>query len=349
MTYAGRIDHECGDAVALDLRDRKILTLLSEDARMPLTKVAKQVRLSRDAVAYRIRRMQQSGVLLRSYAEIDYERLGFYSFHIFLLVDELAQDKEAVLVEYLRKHPNVCSVIEYSDRWDFEVVLIARSLREFDRIVLEISGQFPEVILEKDKLEIIRQYIGTPLPPLVPRQNKRYSFQEEMPAPAALDDADLRILRLLSEDCTCSAHKMGEAVGLSADAVAYRIRRMIEEGVIRRCTVLTSFSLLGYYWYTYSVEMKTFNHEDERKLEAFIDENPSIVHAVKTLGGWDLLFYMVAQNPKEFHRCMKRLKSAFANVIRNYQTWIAYKEHVFKPMPEVIGGLAARGTSGTRP
>ena len=69
----------------------------------------------------------------------------------------------------------------------------------------------------------------------------------------------------------------------------------------------------------------------------FLDKNLHILRSAKTLGGWDLLLYLVVENPREFHRTVKDIKNVFANIVRNYQTWIAFKEHVFKTMPEVIG------------
>ncbi len=34
---------------------------------------------------------------------------------------------------------------------------------------------------------------------------------------------------------------------------------------------------------------------------------------------------------------MKDIKHAFADIIKNYDVWIAYREHVFKTLPEVVG------------
>ena len=41
----------------IDKKDKKILVLLSEDSRMPVSEIAKKVQLSKDTVSYRIKRM----------------------------------------------------------------------------------------------------------------------------------------------------------------------------------------------------------------------------------------------------------------------------------------------------
>lgn len=52
-----------------------------------------------------------------------------------------------------------------------------------------------------------------------------------------LDETDMEILRLLSEDGRRPYSEIGDAVGLSAPAVSDRIDRLREQGVIRRFTV----------------------------------------------------------------------------------------------------------------
>src|SRR3989338_7492677 len=93
--------------VKLDVRDRKILSLLVRDARMPFSKIAKSVRLSRDAVAYRIARLQQQGVIVGYAPIVDYKKLGFYTFRVFLLVSEALEEKKSSLLAYLVAHRNV--------------------------------------------------------------------------------------------------------------------------------------------------------------------------------------------------------------------------------------------------
>ena len=57
---------------------------------------------------------------------------------------------------------------------------------------------------------------------------------------------------------------------------------------------------------------------------------------VKILGQWDLLLYIIAHEQKEFHHTIKQIKNEFSGTIRNYDTFVAFKEHYFNPMPKAI-------------
>lgn len=335
----GRIDlSRVRELPQLDVKDKRILSLLATDARQPLTQVAKQVRLSRDAVEYRIRRMQEQEIILGFVPQLDFGRLGFYTFHVFLLIDDMAQKQQDALIAFLAAHKNVRSVIEYSDRWDLEVVLLARSLQDFDDLVLDIAQRYPDIILEKDKVEIIKQYGHTAFPRLLPDEKRVRSSERPPVDKIELDATDLRILAELGKDCRASTYVIGSAVGMSADAVAYRIKRLVSSGVIRRFTIAADLTLLGLQWYTYTIETKMFTPENEATLEEFLDMDPSVIRSAKTLGGWDLLLYVVAASPHDFHVTVRALKGLFPSIVKNYQAWIAYKEHAHTPVPACLLG-----------
>ncbi len=338
MIDKGRInyDHLAQD-IKLDMKDKRILMLLGENSRMPLTQIAKKVKLSRDAINYRIKRMEEKGVIIKFFPSLNYGKLGYYLFHVFVLMDELDTKEQERLIAHLSTHPDVESVLEYNDRWDLEVVLIAKDLLEFDSIILNITEKFSHVVIEKDKVEIIKRYKSQYIPPLVEKAKQAFEkVPDQRLDKVHIDKKDLKLLRLLSANARASTYELGKKLGMSPDTITYRIKKLLKEGVIRKFTTLVNYSLLNYNWYTYTVELKVFNRQNEQKFEEFLRQHPHIMRAAKTLGGWDLLMYIVASHPTKYHQVIKSIKRTFSNVIKNYEAWIAYKEHIYNPMPKAI-------------
>lgn len=60
----------------LDTKDKAILSLLQEDARLPHAAIARQVGLTQPAVYERIRRLEQKGVIRGYHTDLDAEALG---------------------------------------------------------------------------------------------------------------------------------------------------------------------------------------------------------------------------------------------------------------------------------
>ncbi len=60
----------CCRETALDKFDQRIIALLREDARTPVSRIAREVNLSRSAVGERIRQLEQAGVIRGYHARI---------------------------------------------------------------------------------------------------------------------------------------------------------------------------------------------------------------------------------------------------------------------------------------
>lgn len=329
---SGRISFDSMErSVKIDAKDDQLLALLAQNAREPLASLAKKLKLSPDAVAYRVKRLEKENVILRFYANLNFEILGFYLFHVFFLLDELDKNSRTSFFVALREHPNVRSVLEYNDRWDIEVVLMARSLREFDEIILDLATQFPKAVLEKDKVEIIKRYTSKNFPLAA----SLVSVTMTMDAPH-LEEVDWKILALLAADGRMSAHDVGEAVGVSADTVRYKIKHYLSSGIISNFSILVDLSLLNYQWYTHTVELKVFDKKNEARLQEYLRGEPNVIRCIKTLGGWDLLFYIVVKKPKDYHTIIRGLKHNFADIMRSYQTWLAYEEHEWNACPKAV-------------
>jgi Lrp/AsnC family transcriptional regulator, leucine-responsive regulatory protein len=61
-----------------------------------------------------------------------------------------------------------------------------------------------------------------------------------------IDKVDAQMLARLQEDGRVSQHELAQAVGLSAPAVAERLRKLEERGVIRHFTAVLDARALGW-------------------------------------------------------------------------------------------------------
>jgi Lrp/AsnC family transcriptional regulator for asnA, asnC and gidA len=321
-------------AVKLTKKDRRILTELSYDCRIPITVLCRKVMMSRDSCAYRIKRMQDKGVILRFVPEIDFSRIGLNPYFVFFLLDERDQDKQKEIISHLRRHKNVTSIIEYSDQWDIEVAFVAKSLEEFDSMLSDILLRFSSVILEKAKLASIRRYYSTILPYVFYRSDGLNNNKPVDIIPAKHDEKDLRIVRHLSLDCRASTYELGRAVKMSADSVGIRLRKMRQSGLIRAFSLAPCYSSLGYNLYTFAVKMSYLDPEYESKFSSYVHDHPNIISAVKTIGDWDLLIRIIADDSRRFHRVVKEIKREFSGIIKNYATFDAFREQQFVAFPE---------------
>ncbi|MFH1401053.1 MAG: AsnC family transcriptional regulator [Nanoarchaeota archaeon] len=331
----GRVNEDVTDLFKSDEKDRKILTLLLDDSRQPLSEIAKKVQLAKNSVKYRIERMQEQNVLLAFIPVMDISRFGYSYFHLFIDIDERQPDRRDAFFSHLKQHPHVRSVIEYHDRWDLEIVMIAKDIQQFNTLVMEMLEEFHDVILERDMVVDVFEYHACALPMLKPEKLLQ-PIQKDRFQETRLDDLDMKLLHMLSQNVRLPAARIAEQVPLSADAVNYRIKGYIRSGIIQSCTILANVSKLGYKWFTVAVKFKTMNKDLERRLTEYVRTTSTIVHAEKTIGSWDVILYVLAKETRDFHTTFKGIKTNFSDSVGAYDAWVGYKEHYFRLLPSVV-------------
>lgn len=89
----------------MDDIDKKIISLLQQNARMPLKVMAEQVFLSSPAVSARIERLEKEGIISSYEAKINREKLG-YNITAFINL-EIEPNQKVEFYPYVRSCPNV--------------------------------------------------------------------------------------------------------------------------------------------------------------------------------------------------------------------------------------------------
>ena len=89
----------------MDKIDYRLITLLQENARMPLKQLAEKVFLSSPATAARLERLEKSGIISGYSVKVDHKMLG-YPITAFINLEVQPQQK-AVFYPFIKEHPNV--------------------------------------------------------------------------------------------------------------------------------------------------------------------------------------------------------------------------------------------------
>ena len=123
-----------------------------------------------------------------------------------------------------------------------------------------------------------------------------------------MDRLDSEILGVLREDARISYRDLGVRVGLSANAAADRVRRMLRDGVIRGFTTLvdpTADTRAGLVVFIdVTLRLDTTNEEFERAVLKL----PGITEVVHVTGAHDYLVRARAADPAELDGLLRTLK-----------------------------------------
>lgn len=120
-------------AAQLDDLDRKILGELQSDAGQSLDEIARKVGSSKTPVWNRIRRMRETGVILRQTALLDAESLGLEAcFFVLIRTSEHEADWQRKFLQVLQSRPEVLEAHRLAGDIDYILKVRVKNARAYD-------------------------------------------------------------------------------------------------------------------------------------------------------------------------------------------------------------------------
>ena len=146
-----------------DTVDKKILSLLTNNARIEYAFLAKKLKLSANAIKYRIKRLEQSGIIKGYTVSFDFHKLGVEAYVLQLKWGSLTDSK---LKEFLKIHPKVFFYYRYvgQEYWDVDIGLYVSSPLELREFIVELKQEFGDAI-KIHNMYVIAGIIKDNIPP----------------------------------------------------------------------------------------------------------------------------------------------------------------------------------------
>ena len=318
--------------MALDKKDREILFALDLNARIPLKKLAKKVRLSAQTAKYRIEQLEKNGVIKGYVTLFDVSKLGYEYFRLYVRFEGFSQKDEKAFFAYLNRHQNVVWFVNTIGRYDAEVLFVARSFIHFNQILREMREAVPNKFFSVVPSVSIANYHHTRAYLINAKSDFLPSYGGE-PKKANVDEADAKIIHLLNQNARISNSELGKTINLNYKTVQNRIKALVEKGVIKAYRTWLDFSKLGSIYYKILVKLRHFSLEDELKILEFCKQNQNIVYFITCIWPWDIELEMEVESEQKFLEIIKSFRQLMGGNILDYETLTVTKEHKMNYCP----------------
>lgn len=340
MEFMGQF-HEHKNHIELDLTDRKILYLLSLNARFSESSIAKSLNLSKEVVHYRIKGLQKKDFLHGFITIINTEKLGFITHSVNVLLHPTYNQQE--LLDYLLTDKRVTHIKHLNSLLNLQFGMTAATVREFmeffDAFVNKhhagikdyaISTVLEDYFMGLDFLmediqeqPSISEHKGSSFQNLFFTQKKEIVNER-----VKIDAKDKEILHHLKLNSRIPLVQLSQEVQLATTSVQKRLANLVEKKVIKNFIPYASFSYLGYQWYELYLRKKNI---DEYSFIHYLRQEPKIVWLSKRLGKWNYHISIFAKNNTEFNNVVQRLQQQFHDSIIAYETSTVLKQYKFTP------------------
>lgn len=130
-----------------------------------------------------------------------------------------------------------------------------------------------------------------------------------------LDLKDKKILYELDINARQSYSEIGKKVGLSKEVVNYRVKRLLNEGLIKSFFTIIDTFKLGYLSFRIFLKFQNTTIDKENEIIEYLKKQNNVGWIVSVKGNWDLNFVVWQKSVYEF-------EEFFDNLINKYKFYI---------------------------
>lgn len=313
----------------LDVKDRKILETFTDNAGMPLRQLAKQVGVSREVAAYRLKRLQQRGILSRVVARVDMTKFYHTAYIMYLRFSKLDEQVLKTAKEFFIHSPYVMWAASLGGEYDIGTSFVTRTPHDLAQFMSAMEQTFGKNLQEYDlfpyETEIKNTYKGiftNKITPLSEALMKEFAPPEKI----ELDDKDKLLLYALSQNAELTNTQLGKIVGLSEEAVRLRKKNYEKTGIIKGYRGIIDMTKLGISMYYLFLKFD-MNPALNKKIETYIQMNKHINYCAKIVGKYNIQACVWATSPAHYQALLQDLRNTFSDSLLSFRSQIIFTEH----------------------
>jgi len=322
--------------VKIDLKDRKILYELDLNCRQSNTQIGKKVGLKKDVVAYRIKRMQEEGIIQNFWTAINTFKLGYNVFRIYINFQFVSSDIKDKIIEYFVNYENSWAVISVKGEIDLNVIVWVKDIYEFYKFwekTLELYGEyFSDSTISY--FVYANAYEKTYLLKDEQKNTDRFLYQISCGGSTVeIDETDYKLLNEIAINARIPLIELAKKLNVSSQTVSYRLKNLREKGVIQGFRVGVDISKLGLEKFALQVHLK--DQKQRNPLIKYLKGMPYLEYIDIALGWADLQLEVVLENVNSLTQIMDEIVTKFPNAIKKQNIQIAAASHKERWLPEI--------------
>ncbi len=318
-------------AYNIDNIDKRILFELEKNARITDSALAKLVKKSKDAVRYRIKKLEDEKIILGYRTWIDYSKIGYRTSTIYLNLINLPEKRER-LIEDLKKDKRVYWLGVAEGVWNIGITYFIKSNHDLFEIKSELLSKYKELIVDS-KITSLASVSVHEKTFLSKGNSSLITFTENIDN-YELEEIEKKILKELYNNSKINLSELAYKTKSTIDIVRSRMKKLERLGIIIRYTIYINYRKIGYELYKTFIYLSSYTKEELDNLMKYAEKSDKIINVVKQIASWDFEFIIFAKNFEEYTITINDLTKTNPKMFRKFETAIMSEDIIF-PCKEV--------------
>lgn len=308
----------------INKKDILILKELDKDSRQSNVQIARKVKLGKDTVNYRIKKLEEKNIITGYFPLINYFKLGKQVIKLLIKFNNLGEKGEKEIAQFFQQYNDVVWVARTEGHYDLITTIRIDNLKEIYEILKKLKTQFPTNIKENEIL----------LSPGFEFLNEKYLYDKKETIQTIkteatnnivkLDEKDKIILRELEKNARMPIINIAEKINITPEATLARIKKLKQQEIIQHYKVRINFEKLGYDYHHIFISLKDYSKLEQ--LKQFYRNSNHCTFIMNYEGTYDLHLEWVTKHG-EFRNKINELREKFGNFISDYKSITIFDEY----------------------
>ncbi len=319
-----------------DAKDRAMLYELERDARVPISAMAKKLRLSKQVAFYRLGRLIKSGAIVGFYTVVNAAKLGYSDFEIWFRLSDASEGGLEKVLGVLKGWLYSRWVAKCGLGFDVGYGLYARNAVHFNAQLNELLGLFGDNVSSYEYSSIVEidNFSVAALSKVMAERKMKVHFGDE-PRKEKLSQNEAKVLKAVSQDARARIVDLAKKLGLSEKAAKMNLAELERRKIITGFRAVPRFSKLGLLNFELLFALSPSGKGRLVELKRYCASHPSVTYMISSIGKWQATVAIVVKNQDEFDVVFSEIRGSFRDIIRDCEI-VLVKEFVkFNYLPPI--------------
>ena len=316
----------------IDLYDKKLLFELDKNSAITLAELSKKLRRSKPFILYRMRKLEEHGIITGYHAIIDMSKLGYFTFRVYFKFQQMTEEEGKMFIEHVEKNlAQVWTITSMHGKWDYALFLGVRTIAEFHTIW--------ESIMLRYKKNIKTYNVAVYAP--IYNFNRKFFLAQQGEAieriygdgeKQELDDLDWKLIETYANNVRQSSLEIARKLKISADTVRSRIKNLEKKKIIVGYKIGLNLDKLGFV--SYRVDLQLLSTARNKELFEYCRQHKNIYQINKSIGGADFEMEVIVEDLAHLIQLINEIKTRFKDVVNDAEYFGFSTFHILKYIPD---------------
>lgn len=299
----------------LNNADHRLISYSYHNSREPLTRIAKETRLSREQVDYKLKKYQENGLIKRFVGVFNWHKLGYKRNCILITKKEidLKNSKKHIISEgkFVGNYESYHNLV-FKDESEMTSWLSDQSLEE-------------HIMLKPHFLELYPlKFISVKDP------EKNFLFEGDT---EKISKEEKEIIKLLDKDFRIKLVDIANKMNTSSELTLHRLRKLQKSKIILGSRIDFDMKKLGFDYTLLLMKINKSDTQTQNKIREFSRQNKNINSLMFTNENPNCIIQLFNKEKEDITITIKSLKELIPNQIANIEILFIDEDEYISSVP----------------